>query len=397
MAIIEELSDGVKDINLDDIMQQKVEEEYGKSKNNAATLKNNGDTAPELPAPLAEVKNQSVDEFVKSLNKMPFFMTEMDETADDGGENEALEALKALAYEGTPEEVAKNFKQQGNDCFKMKQLKDAREFYTKALAVKCGVKEIDEACLNNRAQCNLDMQNYGKTIRDCRDALKINPRNDKSWFRCAKGLLALDRLVEAEACIENALALKPSHAQVKELHEKVKKRRAYVEGRERAGQERERRQKSEKLNVEVALKGRNVRIKTTPTPPDLPDGVVIKLENSSDPTSTLLFPTIFLYPLAGQSDFVTELPENGTLDEQLSEILAISPDWDRKKEYISNQVDAYMETRTGGLIKVGKKAFLLEALSNDKVEVSDQLVRILIVPRARSKEFIDDWKNRMNK
>ncbi len=55
-------------------------------------------------------------------------------------------------------QVAKNFKEQGNDCFKTKQLKDAREFYTKALAVKCGVNEIDEACLNNRAQCNLDMR-----------------------------------------------------------------------------------------------------------------------------------------------------------------------------------------------------------------------------------------------
>ncbi len=64
----------------------------------------------------------------------------------------------------------------------------------------------------------------------------------------------MDRLVEAEACIENALALRPSHAQVKELHEKVNKRRAYVEGLEKARQERERRQKSEKLNLEIALK-----------------------------------------------------------------------------------------------------------------------------------------------
>jgi hypothetical protein len=105
MAVIEELPDGVKDTNLNGILQKRVEEEYEKSNDNATASKNNGDTAPELPAPLAEAKNQSVDEFVKSLNKMPFFMTEMDETADDGGENEALEALKALAYEGTPEEV----------------------------------------------------------------------------------------------------------------------------------------------------------------------------------------------------------------------------------------------------------------------------------------------------
>lgn len=39
----------------------------------------------------------------------------------------------------------------------MKQLVDAREFYTRALMVKCADNDINMVCLNNRAQCNLEL------------------------------------------------------------------------------------------------------------------------------------------------------------------------------------------------------------------------------------------------
>lgn len=60
---------------------------------------------PELPPAIAEVKNTTTEEFLKAMNKMPIFMTELDETGADGEENMELEALKALAYEGEPHEV----------------------------------------------------------------------------------------------------------------------------------------------------------------------------------------------------------------------------------------------------------------------------------------------------
>lgn len=114
---------------------------------------------------------------------MPLFMTELDETDGDGGENLALEALKAMAYEGTRAEIAENFRQQGNDCARAKQWTDAKEFYDKAIAALKGPqnnpdpdaagpdvieveldekeeekkeKVIEEACYVNRALCNLE-------------------------------------------------------------------------------------------------------------------------------------------------------------------------------------------------------------------------------------------------
>jgi len=136
-----------------------------------------------MPQVMADVKKLSVDELVKEMNRMPLFMTSLDETDGEGGENVALEALKALAYEGTRAEIAENFRQQGNECARAKQWTDAKEFYTKAIAALKGPhgtrdpdaegpgvieveldeeeeakKEIviEEACYVNRALCNLE-------------------------------------------------------------------------------------------------------------------------------------------------------------------------------------------------------------------------------------------------
>jgi len=136
-----------------------------------------------MPPAMAEAKSLGVDELVKEMNRMPLFMTSLDDTDGKGGENVALEALKALAYEGTRAEIAENFRQQGNERARAKQWTDAKEFYDKAIAALRGPQnapdpdaegpdvinvELDEeeeakkerateeACYINRALCNLE-------------------------------------------------------------------------------------------------------------------------------------------------------------------------------------------------------------------------------------------------
>lgn len=151
----------------------------------AQQLKHDGahTVSVDMPPAMAEVKSMSVDELVAEMNRMPLFMTNLDETDGEGGENIALQALKALAYEGTRAEVAENFRQQGNECARAKQWNDAKEFYDKAIVALKGPqnaldpdaegpdvieveldeeeeakkeKVIEEACYVNRALCNLE-------------------------------------------------------------------------------------------------------------------------------------------------------------------------------------------------------------------------------------------------
>lgn len=152
---------------------------------------NNGTSSqPSAPKPPAmeQVQGKTADEVLAELNRTPLFMTSLDETDGAGGGNDALEALKAMAYEGTKAECAGNFREQGNECAKAKQWSDARGFYTQAIDVLHGPdrpaqsqeegepdmdlaedqeldpeeearkeKAIEEASYVNRALCNLEM------------------------------------------------------------------------------------------------------------------------------------------------------------------------------------------------------------------------------------------------
>ncbi|CAN9424745.1 unnamed protein product [Alternaria sp. RS040] len=375
----------------------------------------------ELPPAMAEVKSQSVDDLMKEMNRMPIFMTSLDETDGEGGENMALEALKAMAYEGTRAEIAENFRQQGNECARAKQWTDAKEFYDKAIAalkgpqtnpdpdaegpdvipVELDEKEeaekervIGEAVYVNRALCNLEKKNYRSCIQDCIATLKINPANIKAFYRSATAGLALDKLQEAAWACDRGLALDASNAPLKALKIKIDARKQYIDSVEKARREREEKAASERATMKLALRSRNILTRSTEKPPDLEDATV-KLENSLDPSSTLAVPVILLYPMHSQSDFIKAFSEKEKLDEHLDYIFPLP--WDEQHEYTIDNVESYMETAAGGLIKVGKKMSLGKVLGSGKPEIVDGLVTISVVPKDKAAGWIEEFKKRKGK
>ena len=127
-------------------------------------------TAPKVSGPVPE-QHQTVDELVKDLKRSPFFMTSLDDVADDE-ENVALDAIRALQYEGTRAEVAENFKEQGNELVREKKWKDAKEMYGKGLLALRDPKQekgegedgremkVKELLLVNRALCHLELRRF---------------------------------------------------------------------------------------------------------------------------------------------------------------------------------------------------------------------------------------------
>lgn len=113
-------------------------------------------TTPALPPGLAELNAVPRHVFLKEMERHPLFMHSLDAT--DTEDNLELEALKALAYEGTPLEIAQNFKAQGNEAFHERRYRDALEFYTKGLAAKSGDSQLDSTLLLNRAAVNLELR-----------------------------------------------------------------------------------------------------------------------------------------------------------------------------------------------------------------------------------------------
>ena len=92
-----------------------------------------------------------------------------------------MDALQALQNEGSRAEVAQTFKGQGNEAVQELKWIDAKEFYTKAIAVinakedkwekpedpeeeaKLLVK-LTEASHINRALCNLELGTFGLDV-----------------------------------------------------------------------------------------------------------------------------------------------------------------------------------------------------------------------------------------
>ena len=386
---------------------------------------------PAVAAP--QPKPYDVDEVIKSLKRIPLFMTDLDEAGDD---NPELEGLRQLAYEGTRAEVAGNFREQGNEHARVKNWRDAKEFYTKALAALHGPpnpqdqeelsrvkvveideeaearkeREIEEACYVNRALCNLELsmfdgnalrrtretddrctENYRSCNLDCASTLKLNPRNVKAWYRSASACLALDKIPQAEDACSRGLEIDSNNTALKTLKSKIQKRKEHLEEVGKKRKEREERAKAEAMALKLALKSRNITTRSTDKAPELEDAAV-KLSDPLDTSSTLLLPVLLLYPLHAQSDFIKAFEETQSLAQHFEYIFEEPLPWDQAHEYSPDAVECYIETSAGGLIKAGKKLPLSKILASGKVEVVDGLLRVYVVPKTRAQEWIEDFK-----
>lgn len=239
------------------------------------------------------------------------------------------------------------------------------------------------------------LENYGSCNRDCAATLQLNPRNVKAWYRAASACLALDKIPEALDACRSGLKFDVSNHALKILEEKVEKRQSYLTDLEGARIKREQKARNEKATLVLALRERNIAVRKTDEPPEMEDAAM-KLADANDARSTLSFPVLLLYPLHAQTDFVKAFAEDESLSHHLEYILPVP--WDEKQEYpTTNEVDCYIETKQGGLIKAGKNLTLLKILGSGKVEVMDGLVRVFVVPKSRANEWIEQFKLRRGK
>lgn len=196
-----------------------------------------------------------------------------------------------------------------------------------------------------------------------------------------------------DAC-SSGLQFDASNAALRTLQEKVESRRDALAQMEQARLARENRQKIEIAALRTAFAARSVITRTTDSPPEMEDAA-ISLADPKDPASALSFPVLFLYPLHAQTDLIKAIDEKENLQQHLEYILPVP--WDSKQEYSLDGVECYMETTAGGLIKAGKKLFLVKLLGSGKVEIVDGLVRVFVVPKARATEWIEQFKLRRGK
>jgi len=225
--------------------------------------------------------------------------------------------------------------------------------------------------------------------------LKLNPSNVKAHYRSASALFALDKVHEAIDVCYRGLQIDPQNAALQKLSTKVQARVKVKNQQDRAKKTQVARLRREKATLYAALKSRNINMRGTAKPPDMDDAEIHLTPDPLSPASTLVFPVLLLYPMHNQSDFIKVFAEKDPIVDHLTYIMPLP--WDAKGEYTFENVDCYMDTVSGGLVKVGKKKSLLEALSDQKTEIVDGLVKIHVVPRGLAGRWIEEVKKKKGK
>ncbi|TFK56162.1 TPR-like protein [Heliocybe sulcata] len=349
------------------------------------------------PQPVAQ---EDIDAKMKAFDAVPLFMKALPESDDSS--DPSLDALQSLIYEGTPDEIAQNFKEQGNDYFKSKRYREALGFYTQGLDAKPADPAIVEALLCNRAACNLELQNYGSVLKDCSRALTANPECSKAYYRSALALLALEKLEEAMDCCERCLAYDGGNKGVLGVRERVAKKKEEAERRAREKMEKEMRVREGRVRMRKAFEERNLFVVHDPDAPANPYEPHFDPEDPSG--QTLIFPVFFLYPQYATSDVIPTFVEDTPFALHISSMFpptAPAPEWDQKGEYVDGNVVIYGITRRKRLLKVGKKMSLRDLCmaakgkegERDGLEVKDGCVTVVILPKGEEeRKWVDEFK-----
>ena len=115
-------------------------------------------------------------------------------------------------------------------------------------------------CIDGRPPAS--KENYGSVLKDCSEAIKLNPHSSKAYFRSATALVALERLEEALDCCDRCLQFDKDNAAIKSLREKT-----YQSKKAKDEKQKQREEKLKKERAEQAILSAAYQV--GPRPPNL--------------------------------------------------------------------------------------------------------------------------------
>ncbi|RKP13803.1 hypothetical protein BJ684DRAFT_9548 [Piptocephalis cylindrospora] len=330
------------------------------------------------------------ERFLEEMDQVPLFMKDL---PDDTEDNVAIQALQALAFDGTPEEIAENFKNQGNEQFSGKNWKEAVKFYTQALDQKCEDQALNVACYTNRAAANLELGNLRRVLTDCAAALQLDPKSTKAYLRSARACRRLERYDEAKDACDRGLRVDGENGALKAERELAINAKMAKEAKVRRAKDREEAEKLRMAQLVEAIRLRGIRLspKASSLPEDAPHRVRMDEESGH-----LLWPVLFLYPESKETDLVAEWDETSTFEDHLEAILAERPAWDTEGRYGSpSEVEVFLEDKAAGkLVRIRQANTLLKVLMNERCVVENGVPAFLVLPKAGSfkQTFLAQYK-----
>jgi len=305
----------------------------------------------------------------------PFFKKDFCDGEELSPMMQGLQDLKYSPDENTPDELAKNYKEDGNFNFKCKKYRFAVASYTEGLKAKSTDLEINTQLLTNRAAAQFHIGNYRSSLLDCQMALRFTPDHMKAILRGASCQSKMKHHAKCRDWCDRGLELDPGHAELLHLRgEAVTSLKAAERDERKRALEAKRRAVEEGLVLDM-IKARGIKVASVKGSSGLAladlepchPAAVQKRVHVAD--NSLVWPVLFLYPEHGETDFIEQFGENDQFGSHLEIMFgaeAERPPWDAQNRYTPSSVVMYFEDCDEDLVQVTPDMTLCQALTHHK-------------------------------
>lgn len=256
----------------------------------------------------------------EEIRKHPFFMKEQPKPGEEVHPlYEGMQKLKYDPEENTAEELALNYKEDGNWYMKYKKFRCAILAYTEGIKAKCNNEEVTAVLYNNRSAANYCLKNYRSALMDAKKSLQFRPDYAKPRNRAALCAAHLDRFDECKTLCYQILEDDPLNEEILNLLREVSQKEHLKKRMERRFEFQQQKKQEKWADLLKALGTRKLKFFEKSTAERLTDEDITPLlpplENftvSLKEDNTLVWPAAFAYPEWGVMDFEQELSENAT-------------------------------------------------------------------------------------
>ena len=319
------------------------------------------------------VEGFTEDNWEEELANHPFFKKQFEDGEELSPLMQGLQDLKYSPDDNTPEELAKNYKEDGNFNFKCKKYRFAVASYTEGLKAKCSDSELNAQLLTNRAAAQFHIGNFRSSFLDCRAALKVWPGHMKAIVRGAE---CQSRLKHFNACVEwceQGLEIDPQHQQLLKLRQDSVNQEKALERDRRKQQMEEKRKKVAETVLMDLIKQRGIKVsgvrgdsglELSDLEPCHPAALHKKVHVEEN---ILVWPVLFLYPEFGETDFIEEFRETDRFFDHLEVMFGVGverPHWDTEARYTPASIVIYFEDCDANIVEVSPDFTLCQALTH---------------------------------
>ena len=274
----------------------------------------------------------------------PFFKKDFSDGEELSPMMQGLQDLKYSPDENSPEELAINYKEDGNFNFKCKKYRFAIASYTEGLKAKSTDLLINTQLLTNRAASQFHIGNYRSSLLDCQMALRFTPDHMKAILRGASCQTKMKHHAECRDWCDRGLELDPGHEELLRMRGEAVCSLKCAERDERKRALAAKRSAVEEGLVLDLIKARGIKVASAKgssglaladLEPNHPEASQKRVHVDED--NNLVWPVLFLYPEFGETDFIEEFRENDLFWSHLEIMFgagAARPPWDKENKSV---------------------------------------------------------------